>query len=419
MFDIKKKFFLICLTLVILVYNLLFRYKKNKNNINNKIKYKKYDSYTSESTETTSESCACNKIDKIKPMPNPELRTIALLELSEGSVDFDNNLKKTFEYYFRESPQFKRFPIVDTLGSLDKTIELLDKYYKLGYRIFIGFNRSSILAGVLSWFESHPNTIGISPLSTSPTLSIPKNIYRISPSDTVLVASIELTEFIKTRDHIYYIYSKDQIACLVVLELLLANPDIGDKIIPYPVESDSSNIKVSDLQALYQTSMTPNDINIMYLFVDAQRGTFFNNYSLMTQLPPSPTPIPALLTFDISLQNYPEFNDLEKNVFNNIYYLWTQECLSSSELWRLGKENLPNIFVPSGLNTLQLDNYLKKRIGLKQLSNYGFVQQFDTITKDTKYFTYINYKYTIANWIPDYVIGLDPIVGPIRLSLTS
>ncbi len=411
--SIKNKIFLIVITLIFLLFNAFSNVKKilknkqkkhsckcDKNSIKNKHnKYYKYDKYLED------------RCERPIPRPNPELKTIALLELSDGSIVTNNNLAKTFEYYFATSPQFKKFPIVDTSGTLEKTIELLDRYYKLGYRIFIGFSRSSILQGVLDWFNSHPKAIGISPLSTSPTLEIPKNIYRISPNDGVLLSVISLTQFIKTRDNIYYIYSKNQLSTQVVLDLLLANPDIGDKIIPYAVEADSSNITTSDLSNLFTGSNPLSDINIIYLFDNTQRPDFFSNYAQTTTLSP---PNFILPTFDISLQSYPILDAFELSVYNGLYYVWTQESLSTSELWRNGKQNLGNNYQVNGLNTLQLNNYLSKRIELNQMSNYSFVQQFDPITKDTKYFTYINYELINGVYVPNNVIGLDPLVGKIN-----
>ena len=70
--------------------------------------------------------------------------------------------------------EFKAFPVINTEGNISKTILLLEKYYELGYRFFIGFLNSSTLSNVLDWFNMHPDAVGISPASTAPLLKIPK-----------------------------------------------------------------------------------------------------------------------------------------------------------------------------------------------------------------------------------------------------
>ena len=72
-------------------------------------------------------------------------KTIALLELTDGFTSNDNSVKKTFEFYWNNYPsEFKKFLIVDTKGKINITLQYLEYYYNQGYRIFVGFSRSSI-----------------------------------------------------------------------------------------------------------------------------------------------------------------------------------------------------------------------------------------------------------------------------------
>ncbi len=416
----KKNLTFICFTLIIILINSFSTSKinnyfkniinvfNNKKTIKNKC-CKKSSSSSSCSSSSNSSSCS-SKTNLCKK----KLQTVALLELSNGIVDFDNNLKLTFEYYFATSTLFDRFPIVDTTGSVTKSIQLLNYYYNKGYRIFIGFSSSSVLQGVLSWFQSHPDAIGISPNSTADSLSIAKNIYRLSVPDSLLISNISLSPFILSRDNIYYVYSGNQASAQGVLNLLLSNPIIGTKIKPYAINSDNSNNTVQDLTNLFNGSNPTTDIVITYLYQNNQNNIYLNNVALLTQLP---SPILPLPTFDISLQSFPVFNDLEKIVFNKIYYTWTTNPLSSSELWRQGYNQLKNDYSSFGLNVLQLNNYLSRKVSLTELSNYGFVQQFDTVTKDNKYFSLLNYIYIDNAWTPQYVLALDPIVGNISYQI--
>ncbi len=345
------------------------------------------------------------------PIPIPrELKTIALLELSgEGVVTYDGNLKLTFEYYFKNSKQFKPFPIIDTTSTLNKTLQLLDYYYIVGYRIFIGFSRSTILNGVKTWFDNHPGAIGISPNSTSPTLDIPKNIYRLSPSDSNILANIQLSPFILQKTYIFYIYSEGEIAAETVLALLTSpTSPLKDKIVPIPIKPDSSNI--NDVQTIYK-SYDYNAVDfaaIDYLYVGSQREDFINLFSF------SFNPVP---TFDISLNSFPLFNDSVKIVWSNFYYAFQNINVSTSPLWRQGYNALTSYnYNTVGLNALQLNNFLRTKSNVEELSNYSFVQEFDQ-NKDTIYFSYSNFFYNFnpitsgEDWVPSSIFVKDPIFG--------
>jgi hypothetical protein len=336
-----------------------------------------------------------------KPLNN-DLKTVALLELSSGVNDIP--VKETMEYYFiNNSNIFKSFPIVDTQGTLEKTIQLLDLYYNLGYRIFIGFIRSSILKNVLPWFESHPLAIGISINSTSPTLSIPKNVYRLTPSDDNILNNIKLTPYFSKRKNIFYVYSQGEEATEYVLAALL-NPlsPIKNKIIPIPILPDSSNI--NDVMTIYKSkNYNPlTDATIEYLFLGNQRYDFINLFS------PSFIPVP---TFDISLNTFPILDDVQEILWNNLYYSYQNINISTSPIWRKGYNTLGGEkYSTVTLNSLQLNNILKNKTDTNELSNYAFVQQFNE-NKDIIYFSYSGYVIKNKIWTPESVIINDPIFG--------
>jgi hypothetical protein len=352
-----------------------------------------------------------------RPPPIPiifrELKTIALLELSgDGITIYDNAIKKTFEYYFENhSKEFKRFPIVNTESILNKTLQLLEQYYKLGYRIFIGMNRSSILNGVLSWFQQHPDATGISINSTSPTLSIPKNIYRLTPSDDNLINNIEVSPFLLTKNNIFYVYSQGEIATEYVLEALLSPlSPIKDKVVAIPILPDGSNMSDVKTQYMMKGATPFTDATISYLFVENQEEQFIQLFDL------SFTPIP---TFSISLDVFPEFTGIQKIIWNQLYYAYQNINVSTSPLWREGFEALgKDSYNPISLNALQLNNDLKRKFDLNNLSNYAFVQEFNQ-NKDIIYFSYSNFVWKNNEWIPDAVFIKDPIFGVIYKTLND
>ncbi len=345
------------------------------------------------------------------PVPTPCGKTIALLELTgNGVVDFDNQLKITFEYYFEDTELFEPFQIVNTDSDLNYTIKLLNYYYNIGYRIFIGFSRSSILSGVLSWFQARPDAIGISPQSTSPALNIPKNIYRLTPSDDLVLQTIKINEYILTRTNIYYIYSEGESATTLVLNALQADAIIGPKLKAYPVNADSSNLTESQLQTFFEGATAENDACILYLFDSQQRKTYIDlfNYDF--------TPIP---NYDISLQSYPIFNSLGEIIWNSLYSSWVNINVSTSTLWRKGQSTLREEYNVVAMNVLQLNQNLVDKIGVSNISNFAFVQQFDTTTKDTLYFSLSLFRYVDLEWIPSFLYIKDPIFGIILYDITS
>lgn len=342
----------------------------------------------------------------IPPIPvEKDLKTVALLELTGiGIVEYDNSIKQTFEYYFQNhSNEFKRFPIVDTQGEISRTLLLLEQYYKLGYRIFIGLNRSSILNGVLNWFQQHPDATGISINSTSPTLSIPKNIYRLTPSDDNILNNIEISPFLLSKNNIFYVYSQGETASEFVLNALLSPlSPIKDKIVAIPILPDGSNI--GDVQTQYITKgATPfTDATIEYLFVENQREQFIQLFN------PLFFPIP---TFDISLNIFPTFTDIQKTIWNQFYYSYQNINLSTSALWREGYNFLGQTkYNTVSLNCLQLNNFLKTKTELQELSSYSFVQEFNQ-NKDIIYFSYSSFVWKNDQWTPDAYFVKDPIFG--------
>ena len=115
------------------------------------------------------------------------------------------NIINRLHFYCFNNSDFERFPIIDTKSNLEYTIQLLNKYYDEGYRIFLGFSRSTVLNGVLIWFNNHPDAIGISMFSTAPSLKIKKNIFRMEYSDDLILEVIE--PYLKKAEIVYYIYS--------------------------------------------------------------------------------------------------------------------------------------------------------------------------------------------------------------------
>jgi hypothetical protein len=199
------------------------------------------------------------------PIPNPgKMKTVFLLELTAGAVNLiDINFQTTLNYYWNTYPQeFIKGPIVDTQGSLDITLELLDEYYGYGFRYFVGFSSSNILTGVLNWFNFHPDAIGITSLAASTTLSIPKNIFRTAPSNKYRIEGIQ-NEIINAP-RVYYIYEFGLIAATNILKLLEQSPYnlvLDTDLFTYPATID--NLTDSNISN-FLTDSNSNDIILVF-----------------------------------------------------------------------------------------------------------------------------------------------------------
>ncbi len=335
-----------------------------------------------------------------------DLKTIAFLELTGlGAVDYDRRLKKTLEYYAYSSTIFKKIPIVDTQSDIQYTLELLEYYYKNGFRIFIGFTRSTVLYDMLTWFQQHPEAIGISAGSTALSLNIPKNIYRVTPSDLKIVDYIFKIQNLSSIGTLYYVYSEGEMACLNLLNYFLENVEIQLKLKSYGIAPDNSNLSVDLMEIFYEGSNPETDICILYLFVDEQRIRYLETFNAMLTKP--------VFHYDMSLQSLPEWEVGENDIWNFQYSSILNRNVGTSELWRMGFEMLKNDYSDTCLNVLQLNQYLSKKINIMQLSNFAYIQEFELNTKDTVYFSLGFYRYYELKWEKVSIYVWDPIYGMI------
>lgn len=109
-------------------------------------------------------------------------KVVALLDLSgDGVVSNDISIAVSLQYI----SNLNDFPItiIDTKSDLANLTNLVQEYYDLGYRTFIGFSASYELAAVLPWFLDHADTIGISLSSTAISLNVNKNVIRLQTND--------------------------------------------------------------------------------------------------------------------------------------------------------------------------------------------------------------------------------------------
>ena len=339
-------------------------------------------------------------INNIKPYGKP----IALLELTEYSNNIDTIYQQSLYFYWYNNPDFKPFPIIDTKSSIPYTLGLLDKYYNEGYRIFLGFSRSSVLIETLQWFNDHPDAIGISVWSTAIDLRIKKNIYRMEPSDNYIIGSI--TSELENARTVYYIYTGYELAPLNVLKILQDNPNINLK--TYAIEKNNINLTVFDLNNFFIGS-NEDDVTLLYIF-DEQ--AYFNLYN---ETPPLTFPGNQ---YDVINTRTPQIYGTGQDILNNKLYYIQSISPNTSILWRKNAAYLTDEYKTEttsfGLcNALSMINHLLLGRNVGLLGSYSGVLQFDPITKDILYPSYLKrvYNKNVDNFVKSSLIFDDPLLG--------
>ena len=329
---------------------------------------------------------------------------------------FEESIIKTFNYYWNKYPDlFGKIqivytdvdengnPVTDNAKIIKNNIKYLDIYYNKGYRLFIGFNRSSILTGVLQWFETiGTKAKGISLTSSSSSLNFQKPIYRLEITNNNLLDSVNVK--LNNASKIYYIYSDGEIAAISFLQSLeLLYPG---KIIPYPVKPDSSNLILSSIQNLYK-NVDEKSVSLMYLFVGTQQTDFVNLFNDDFPMPNS--------TYDILKVGYPLIKETSKNALVNKYNFLNNISFSTSKLFRDGLKELETNFSPYVPNALLLINKLVVNGDIKILASHNSILEFNE-NNDIKYFTFLNSVYSKDDkgtyyYKEDFYSVYDPIVG--------
>jgi hypothetical protein len=339
--------------------------------------------------------------------------TIIMLELSAGYTD-DFYKKESFEYIWSKySYKYPSIQIIDTSKDIytgdiiinnnkiiDNNIAYLNKYYSNGYRIFLGFSRSTILSGVLSWFNSHSQAIGISLSSSSDALSIPKPIYRLQSPDSKILTSLKSQ--LDSAPTIYYIYSANENASQILLINL--NTLYPTKIKSLSVLNDSTNLTLENIKSLYNNVNT-NDITIQYLFVANQGETFIN---LFSSLYPMPTQ-----TYDISISGIPPIYISSRDGLINKYKYVSYISLTTSILYRDGYNTLGNNFTFDVPNSLEMINVINQYSNnkLSSISAHNSIIEFDE-NNDVKYYSINVITYTDGYYFKKYSYNIyDPIAG--------
>jgi hypothetical protein len=317
-----------------------------------------------------------------------------------GTENPSNSLPpKNFKYYWSNYPElFPEFPIVyykfDENGNIIKdynatianVLKLLDEYYAKGYRIFIGFNSTEIKS-ILSWFQAHPDTKGISLFSSDDSLSVPKNIYRLQPPDSSILNS--LTFKLDKARTIYYFYLKNSVYGTSILKELELK--YGNKLKSFVVNSPSQdNLTEENLKKFY-TGATSEDISLVYI------GTIKNYLDLFNSTTfPMVTPTYGINvgSNNVTVNDSPTGITVESaNAIAGKYHYLDFISLDTSPLFRKALEDLTvSNFVSSVPNCLLMVNYLARDLNILSIPAYNSILEFNE-NNDLKYYTVSNFLF--------------------------
>jgi len=331
------------------------------------------------------------------------LKTAALLNLN---VADDRSVKKTFEYYWRNSKRFllnyTPFLICNTEGNTAKTLKYLDNLYKKGYRIFIGFNRSSVLIQFIEWFKNHPDAFGISLLSTAYALAIPKNVYRMTPLEFGIQRELEQKVLKDPSINIYFMYQKDDFFSTDYLESFKAFKAVEKKLI---ICTFIDNITTTELSA-YLVDSKKSDyivnglVNINFLSVFDTP-----NYKVKPYI------------FDAIGTIRPDLTIIQQKNLEYNYSFYSYRAVNCATIWREGLKDLTDkFFSPQALDTLQVRCYLTKRLNPNYLDGYSGIIEFNPAIKDRKYPSILKEDLVKDDtWLENQFLFDDPVAGKISV----
>ena len=351
----------------------------------------------------------------ITTVPNTFVSNTSLLLLEK--ININKGTTSTFNYYWDLYPDlFGKIQIIDTtidkgtgqiLTDNDKIIEnniaYLNEYYNKGYRLFIGFSRSTILKGILPWFTTiGTKAKGISLSSSASSLNFPKPIYRLQPDDLNLLYSIE--DKLQSSSKIYYFYSGNEESSLSILNFLMNNYE--DKLKIYPVFSNEIDLTEDKVQNFYKGADN-NSITVLNLVVNANRNYFLQLFTKDYPLPNSTYDTGGFAVPDIKIINVGIVNK-----YNHLNYI----SFSTSKLFRDGYNDLiKTAFVTQIPNALLLINKLAVDGDVTTLPSHNSILEFNE-NNDLKYYTILSSvcsKNSNGEYFykPDFYSVSDPIVG--------
>ena len=177
----------------------------------------------------------------------------------------------------------------------------------------------------------------------------------------------------------------------------------------FGINRDYSNLTVDNLKIFF-VEATINDVTLLYIF-DEQK--YFDLYS---ELPP--LTFPGIQYDILNSSTKPIISGFAKDELDNKLYFIQNISPNTSLLWRDNAEYLTiknnNETTSTGLcNGLTMINYLVDKKNINLIGSHSGVLQFDEITKDILYPSYLFsvYKKEISDFVKQSLSFDDPLLG--------
>jgi hypothetical protein len=323
-------------------------------------------------------------------------KVIALLDLT-GPVPGGSFGIPTINYYWTLYPNFVNFEIVDNKQNIEYMIELLNKYYQEGYRVFFGPLTTPMVAGVIDWFENHPEAIGLTPVTLSNSLIFPKNFFRLQPSDFYFMGYI--VSQVDTSSNVFYIYTANQLATSNLLTKIQSL--FTGNIYQYPVVT-SNSLNVTDVQTFFDTNgITTNDTIIVYLVPD-QRSIYFNLFYDIN--------IGNVKQYDVVPIGFPQVLNDVINLYGN-YNCILSESINTTTVYNNGVDALGKKYANNVLTSLYLLTLFANNESIDNAYSYGEVVPWFDDYNGIKYWSYNIYLYTSNGFNKTNIYLNDPTYG--------
>jgi hypothetical protein len=327
-------------------------------------------------------------------------KVIALLELT-GNFTQGNKYVESFNYYWTLYPNFITFEIVDNKDNIPYLIELLDKYYQEGYRIFFGPVTSKNTQGIISWFSNpiHSDAICLTPIAASSSLILPENMYKLQPSNFYFLDYIQQ---VTSATRVFYFYNPSQLVCSDFLTEL-QNRYGSSNIITYPVIT-GAELNATDVQTFFNNnSIAPiNDIVIEFLINGNQRQIYFDLFKTVN--------IGNVQQFSVIPTNFPNVTNDVVNLYNN-YSVIFLESLNSTSILNESITELGSFYAVSSLTSLYLLTLFANNESIDNAYYYGEVVPWFDDNNGIKYWSYNIFMYNSNGLSKTNIYLNDPSYG--------
>ena len=348
-------------------------------------------------------------------------KAIALLEINNPNLNFDTILNYAVYHYWNYNKTLPRFPIINTYKEGDddatiiqKNIDLLNKYYNDGYRIFLGFSRSTILNGIQTWLDTHKDVVALSCFSTSIDSNLMNrtntNVYRLEYSDNYIVDTI--LPVINTYEKVFYIYSGNENAAININKYIQKN--IKTKLLSYNIDIPG-NYTASKINDFFRDNgVSENSVAVSYIFNEPNYYDLYNS----TDLKHYPK-----IQYSILNQSTPIIKGLNaQEKLNGLNYILTASP-NTSKIWRDNASYLSNKFntdtnSASLLDAIKMIQYLQNKKPTNVLGSHNGTLQFND-KGDRMFPSYLqlNYNKDTNKFINKSIRFNDPLLGTFEADL--